>query len=383
MTTTSGNLAQAGGTIAATGTVSLDAPGNLGSASARLEFDATYSPTVVTIGNVIQPAAVYLDGQGSLTLAKVTGSTTNTVLDVTARNALTVAAGASILTGSGTVSLADDVNLDGSRNLNSGLLAILSSAQVNPANTISSAILLRATTMSIDASANPAQVGAYTIVLPRARITGVAPSGTQALSINFTEAVVGANQPANYQVQAAGADGLLGTADDVVVTPTGVVYTSTTATLTVPALADGLYRVTVLDNITDVVGHKLDGNADSVPGGNQALDFVVTSSPLVSLPSPNGISFSVQAGGLGAGQLVRGTTVAVDAAPRLQVGGQDYTPTLPVYTPPAEQVKTLPAYSRPARPFRSRSRASPTPSARAAGRFASVRNSPWKLRPAA
>ena len=56
---------------------------------------------------------------------------------------------------------------------------------------------------------------------------------------------------------------------------TSVTYSGTTATLTFPALPENVYRLTVLDTITDSSGNKLDGNDDGVAGGNWITDFVV------------------------------------------------------------------------------------------------------------
>ena len=74
---------------------------------------------------------------------------------------------------------------------------------------------------------------------PPATVTGTTPSltggtlpaATTSLQINFNESVLNANQASNYQLQSVGADGLLGTADDVIV-PVSASYTGTTATLT-------------------------------------------------------------------------------------------------------------------------------------------------------
>ena len=46
---------------------------------------------------------------------------------------------------------------------------------------------------------------------------GSLPAGTTSLQITFPEAVAGAGQASNYQLQSVGPDGLLGTADDVIV----------------------------------------------------------------------------------------------------------------------------------------------------------------------
>ncbi len=146
--------------LATTAQVSLNTIGNIGSASNRIQFDATHVPSSVVIGGADQPGAVYLDGLGSLTLGNVTGSSANTNLDATARNALTIVANATIDTGLGTISLAADANADGTGNANTGNLAIQSGAIVVSANPSPSAITLGGYDIDIDTSAHPAVVGA-------------------------------------------------------------------------------------------------------------------------------------------------------------------------------------------------------------------------------
>src|SRR5262249_1921123 len=127
-------------------------------------------------------------------------------------------------------------------------------------------------------------------------------------------------------LQSVGADGLLGTADDVIV-PVSPTYSGSTATLTFSALPNSVYRLTVKDTITDAAGNKLDGDGDGTAGGNFVRDFVV--GPLTySLTSPNSFVFDPVYGGFGAGQLVQGTNNAFDGLNRLQIGGVDYSPSL-------------------------------------------------------
>jgi len=98
--------------------------------------------------------------------------------------------------------------------------------------------------------------------------------GTTSLSITFSESVLGGSTEANYQIQGLGADGLLGTADDVII-PLTVSCTGTTATLEFAALPESFYRLTVRDTITDFAGNKLDGHAAGTAGGDWTTDFVV------------------------------------------------------------------------------------------------------------
>ena len=114
------------------------------------------------------------------------------------------------------------------------------------------------------------------------------------LAIGFSKAVVGGGAATNFELQSAGPDDLLGTADDVYVS-LAASYSGTTSTLSFAALAAGVYRLTVLDTITDASGNKLDGNGDGVPGGDFLRDFVVVpaaSTPLLGAASTYGCSGS-------------------------------------------------------------------------------------------
>jgi hypothetical protein len=123
---------------------------------------------------------------------------------------------------------------------------------------------------------------------PRVTVTspsltgGTLAAGTASLAFNFSETVVGAGTAANYQLQSAGPDGLLGTADDVTV-PLAVSYSGGWATLTFSPLPENVYRLTADDAVTDLAGNKLDGNGDGLAGGNWTADFVaVPSSSLLA-----------------------------------------------------------------------------------------------------
>jgi autotransporter-associated beta strand protein len=114
-------------------------------------------------------------------------------------------------------------------------------------------------------------------------ITGTAPSlaassildaGTRSLVIEFSEAVLGGGDAGSYQLQSVGPDGLLGTADDTIL-PLSVTHLGTTATLVFPALPESVYRLTVRDVITDLVGNPLDGDGNGLPGGDARLEFTV------------------------------------------------------------------------------------------------------------
>src|SRR5262249_23721641 len=144
-------------------------------------------------------------------------------------------------------------------------------------------------------------------LLAQAREPGTLPTGTSSVQVNFNQHVVGGDQASNYRLQSVGPDGLLGTADDVLV-PLSVSYSGATATLTFSSLVQSVYRLTVKNNITDTDGHKLDGAASGVPGSdNYTRDFVAMSTPDTPLISPNGFVFDPQMGGVGTGQLAAGT----------------------------------------------------------------------------
>ncbi len=75
-------------------------------------------------------------------------------------------------------------------------------------------------------------------------------SGTTTLKVNFNMAMTNAGTASNFTLQSAGADGLLGTSDDVTIAISSASYANNTTTLTFPALPEGVYRLTVSDNIT-------------------------------------------------------------------------------------------------------------------------------------
>ena len=103
-------------------------------------------------------------------------------------------------------------------------------------------------------------------------------AGTTTLSVNFSETVIGAGMTTNYQLQSVGVDGLLDTADDVIVAITSVSSNDNNATLNFAGLIEGVYRLTVHDAITGVTGNKLDGNVDGADGSDWGCDCVVTPS---------------------------------------------------------------------------------------------------------
>ncbi|MFT5527834.1 MAG: hypothetical protein ACI9HK_005819, partial [Pirellulaceae bacterium] len=93
------------------------------------------------------------------------------------------------------------------------------------------------------------------------------------LEVEFSTAVIGADLASSYTLHGAGADGLLGSADDstIAVNPS---YTGNIATLDFGVLAEDIYRLTVSDDITDSGSVQLDGDNDGNPGGDFTIDFV-------------------------------------------------------------------------------------------------------------
>ncbi len=118
--------------------------------------------------------------------------------------------------------------------------------------------------------------------------TGTVSVGTSSLTVTFNEAVTGANVTSNYQLQAAGADGLLGTADDSTISITSANLNGNTATLNFVVLSESVYRLTVNSGMTDVVGNASlssfrdfvcvnpKGRNDSLPNSNAGTHINAT-----------------------------------------------------------------------------------------------------------
>ena len=89
---------------------------------------------------------------------------------------------------------------------------------------------------------------------------------------------------ASFKLQRSGMDGLLGTADDIEITPTSVTVPSTSSRsavmdLTGVPLVDDRYGITLLGTggaaILDLSGNALDGEGDGVAGGDFTATFSV------------------------------------------------------------------------------------------------------------
>ena len=155
---------------------------DIGQANNITTLQATLPGDTLTLGVIADASGGLGNVAASAGVITVTGLDTshasagNGNVDLTAAGALTVDRQALLDTGTGTISLAADVNADGTGNSNSGVLFIASGATVVSDNPGSSAITLRGAAINIDTSANPAIVGAPGDVLstsPTATLTGL------------------------------------------------------------------------------------------------------------------------------------------------------------------------------------------------------------------
>ncbi|MFN3168758.1 MAG: CARDB domain-containing protein [Phycisphaeraceae bacterium] len=102
-------------------------------------------------------------------------------------------------------------------------------------------------------------------------------------SLTFSEQLdQGTLLPSAFDLRAAGDDGLFDTADDNVY-GLSFTYNSTNReinfTITDGPLVDGNHRLTVADSITDLLGNALDGEGDTVIGGDFVRSFTVDAVP--------------------------------------------------------------------------------------------------------
>ncbi|MEM6979881.1 MAG: GEVED domain-containing protein, partial [Planctomycetota bacterium] len=104
--------------------------------------------------------------------------------------------------------------------------------------------------------------------------TGIIPSGTDSLTIQFSELVTGALDSTNIRLYQHRSDGLL--IEDELQTVTYAFGTSPSpgsVTLQFPPLAEGIYRLAISDQVKDIAGNALAGNRSS--GLGWMGDFVV------------------------------------------------------------------------------------------------------------
>ena len=105
-------------------------------------------------------------------------------------------------------------------------------------------------------------------------LTGTLSPDVTQISIMFSEPVHFPSDASLFDLRGAGPDGLLGTSDDTIVSLDSS-DSGTTYYLQFSSLLEGLYRLTAHDVMVDLVGNKLDGDGDGVPGGDWIRDFVV------------------------------------------------------------------------------------------------------------
>ncbi|HUP78871.1 MAG TPA: hypothetical protein VM260_09970, partial [Pirellula sp.] len=104
--------------------------------------------------------------------------------------------------------------------------------------------------------------------------TGIMATSQSTITVTFSEPVLNATNVSNYELRRAGDDGLL-VNSDAVIYPVNVTLKDKVATLTLAtSLVEDIYRLTVKDAITDVLGNALDGDANGVAMGDRKLDFV-------------------------------------------------------------------------------------------------------------
>ncbi len=183
----------AAGEIASDGLVMLDTSGAIGSPGNPLQFDATTPPAAIAVGSVTQPTATYLAGLGDLNLGSVNSLLSNGTLEVTAAGNLNVLAGATLDTGSGTLSLSADTNADGTVGAGAGVLSIGPGATVISTNPTTGAITLQGADIDIDTSADPAlvsaQQGGGVVICPSPGSLPMSLGGTNnGAGVNLTDA---------------------------------------------------------------------------------------------------------------------------------------------------------------------------------------------------
>ena len=168
-----GNVFAAGSTTAATGltyqnagspTTSQYATIDISTANTISVLQATLPGDDLTLGPVYDSNAGIggiTASAGSIEVAGIDTHFANGNVNLAASGNLTVDAGATLTTGTGTISLAADVNADGTGNATGvGTLAIDAGAVVTSTDPASNAITLRGANVNIDTSSNPAIVGA-------------------------------------------------------------------------------------------------------------------------------------------------------------------------------------------------------------------------------
>ena len=138
-------------------TIDISAANTISSLQATLPGDGL---TLGPIRDLSGGVGAIVASAGNIEVAGIDTASANGDVDLEATGNLTVDAGATLDTGEGTISLAADVNADGTGNANTGNLSIQSGAVVVSANASANAITLRGYDVNIATGADPAVVGA-------------------------------------------------------------------------------------------------------------------------------------------------------------------------------------------------------------------------------
>ena len=176
--------------IATTGNVTLDTSGPIGSSANRIQFDATATSAQIVVGAAVEPSGTYLDGLGNLNLGNVTSLASNGPLDVTARGNLTVVSGATLDTGTGSLSLAADTQAGGAGDDGVGTLSVQANSVLDAAT-----IALRGADMNFDPAATVGSAASGVVTsqvtirssLP-SRPMGIGGGNSDVAGINLTDA---------------------------------------------------------------------------------------------------------------------------------------------------------------------------------------------------
>jgi ligand-binding sensor domain-containing protein len=216
------------------------------------------------LGNVTASAAV-------INVNALNTALSNGNVSLTASGALTVTSNAVLNTGTGTVSLAADVNADGTGDSDTtDPLAIQSGAVVTSSNTGSNAITLRGAAVNIDTSSNPAQVG----------------RGRPQFSTVPTTTFTGLNAPDGLAFDSSG-DLFVSNYSGNTVSEFAPGHTTPTATLT------GLFGPTTL--LFDKSGNLFVSNAGNDDNGTSVSEFApgatTPTATLTGVDCPAGLAF--------------------------------------------------------------------------------------------